>query len=109
MSEMKEAIINLGVTGMLPSEIAIRLGRPVTTVYAYLAEGRNEGHPIPRHKGHGNRGRAFILPPMDVVRALQPHAERRGVSVRELGLQLLETIADEGLVDAILDEGAPHA
>lgn len=42
--------------------------------------------------------------PRTVIDALDPHAQRRGVPVAELVNRLLETIATESMVDAVLDD-----
>jgi len=36
--------------------------------------------------------------------ALAPHAARRGVHVNTLARQIVETVVDERLVDAVLDD-----
>jgi hypothetical protein len=39
------------------------------------------------------------------MRALAPHAEARDIHVNVLARKILETIAAEGMVDAVLDDG----
>lgn len=41
---------------------------------------------------------------VDVLEALQPSARERGISVPELAQRLLETIATEKMVTAVLDD-----
>lgn len=48
-------------------------------------------------------GRTVVVP-ADVLDRLAPHAERRGVTINALVRQLLETVVDDGIVDAILDD-----
>lgn len=45
--------------------------------------------------------------PVDVLEALQPAARERGISVPELAQRLLETIATEKMVTAVLDDASP--
>lgn len=53
----------------------------------------------------GERRRARPVPvPVDVLEALQPAARERGISVPELAQRLLETIATEKMVTAVLDD-----
>ena len=52
--------------------------------------------------GHGA---ALPLAPEDRNR-LERAASRRGVTVDALALRLLHTIATDGMVDAVLDDGA---
>lgn len=40
----------------------------------------------------------------DTFQALRPHATKRGLSVRELIARLIDQIASDNLVDAILDD-----
>lgn len=46
-----------------------------------------------------------IVVSADVLDALAPHAKRRNVSVNALVRSLLATIADEGMVNSVLDDG----
>ena len=47
-----------------------------------------------------------ILFPRDILDRLQPHADRRSISVNELLRRLADTIAEDGMVDSVLDDDA---
>lgn len=51
--------------------------------------------------------RTIVLPP-ELVDALAPHAATRRLGAREIALRILAAVAGDGLVDAILDDGADH-
>jgi len=40
----------------------------------------------------------------DTLELLEPHAKRRGISVRELARQILFAAADDDMIDGILDD-----
>ena len=42
---------------------------------------------------------------IDVLDALRPAAERRKITVAELVRRIVATVADEGMVDAVMDDG----
>lgn len=48
--------------------------------------------------------RRTVTVDVDVLDALRPAAEARGLSVNELARRLLATIADEAMTDAVLDD-----
>jgi hypothetical protein len=45
-----------------------------------------------------------VMLPIDTLDRLEPHAERRGVTINELVRRVCETVADENMVDAVLDD-----
>jgi len=52
------------------------------------------------------RGCRTVLFPTDLLDLLIPHAQRRGCRVNELARRIVDTVVEEGLVDAVLDDGA---
>jgi hypothetical protein len=58
-----------------------------------------------RRRGNYYRGVArTLLVPIAVLDELAVHAARRGVHPNQLARQLLETVVDENMVDAVLDD-----
>ncbi|WP_228275266.1 hypothetical protein [Stakelama tenebrarum] len=47
-----------------------------------------------------------IALPVDRAAQLLPHAERRGITVGQLALRIVEMCVDEAMIDAVLDDGA---
>lgn len=100
------AVLALRDQGMKNPEIASRIGIDGKTVAALLCNrGQREGGvsqpATPRATG--------LIVPADVVSDLRAHAMRRSISVDRLILTLLERIAIDGLVDAVLDDAVPAA
>lgn len=48
-------------------------------------------------------GRTVIFP-LDLLARLGPHAAKRGIHVNHLARLIVETVADEGIIDAVLDD-----
>ena len=49
--------------------------------------------------------RAKLAARLKEIDALRPYAARRGVSVNALARRIVETVVDEKMVDAVLDDG----
>ena len=45
-----------------------------------------------------------ILFPTDILDALRPHADRRGITVNDLARRIVDVACEEGMIDAILDD-----
>lgn len=103
-----EAVLALREQGLSTSAIAARVGIETKSVSALEASAR---------RGTGGRRRQQpdalaealadqrVVPiDAEVLQALRPYAARRGISVVVLTRRLLVTLADEGLVDALLDD-----
>jgi predicted nucleic acid-binding protein len=93
------AVIALRSEGLTDSAISDRIGIPVASVAALGASGRRRKRPA---EAQGKT----VLFPIDILDRLRPHAERRGVSCNELARRLVETAIDDGMIDAVLDDGA---
>lgn len=91
-----DAALDLKRQGKSLREIADLLGVPSTTVSALLSSAK-------RQRDHVENN-ATVVVPKHVLRALCPAAERRAIHVHELVRRLLETIADDSLVDSVLDD-----
>ena len=88
--------------GMSTRQIATRIGIEPTIVTALEASANRAGRTFRREPELPSWNTVAIDD--DVLRALRPHALRRHVSVSQLARQLLQTLADDDLVDALLDD-----
>ena len=50
-----------------------------------------------------------VLFPIDVLAKLSAHAAKRGIAVNEIARRIVETVIDDGIVDAVLDDAAEVA
>ena len=96
------AVVDLKLKGFTSRQIAERLGIEVTTVSALECSARRSvsalGHPVkPRRSG--------IELSFDLRSELRSAAALRGLSVETLALLILERVAYENLIDAVLDDG----
>jgi hypothetical protein len=99
-SSRTEAVLALRQEEVPIAEIAARIGiEPKTVVALELSGARSR-----RLAADGSR---TILFPPDILRRLEPHAAQRQVSVNELARSIVETVVDEGLIDAVLDDRLP--
>ena len=90
-----DAVMAMRGEGVAPGAIAATMGISTEAVSAFETYGR-------RRAGFGNR---TCLLPGELLDALRIDAEARGVTANALVRRLIETIVDEGLVDAVLDDG----
>jgi DNA-binding CsgD family transcriptional regulator len=107
--------LRLACEGVPPREIAVRLGCQPSTVYHYLWKARREGNFEGRFKTgtEGNRGTWSAQIPRELAETLRPMAEVRGMTLGDLARSVLSRVAEDNLVDAVLDdhdeEEAAHA
>lgn len=110
-SSVLKRIILLAREGHRAGEIAEMVGRPVGTVYNYLSAARRAGEDVPRCRtrvpDEAIEPSVITLDPK-VRRALAGPARLRGLVPEALAARLLSTIARDGLVDAVLDDGDPR-
>lgn len=103
---MKAATLALARKGLDQHEIAKAIGSWPSNVAAILSQLRKEGElpPLARFIPSGHM-------PLDrnLLAALAPHAEKRGITPPRLAERLLTVIAGEDLVDAVLDDGEGSA
>lgn len=85
----RRAIFALRSQNLQPAEIAHKIGG----LYA-----RNVSAALQDSK------RKTVQVPRDVIAALEPYAVRRGIKATKLAMLIISTAADEGMVDAILDD-----
>lgn len=101
--------IRMAQQGIPPRDIAAHFNVSNERVWNLLSNARRSGHDIPRFHGGWVRDSRLSwcqvgLPPMARA-ALAAAAERRGLKVNDLAARLLEVIALDGMVDAVLDDG----
>ncbi|MFD1342910.1 hypothetical protein [Litorisediminicola beolgyonensis] len=102
-----DRIIELARENVSRLDIATQVGVPAERVYSIIAEQRKKGVPIARPtKMTGN----FCTKPRIVIEqrvldTLEPFALHRNMTARELAAEILELVARDGIVDAVLDDG----
>ncbi len=86
-------ILRMDAEGVSTAEIAARLGRSPAHVRQQRSRAR----------------RFWVELPRDLRPQLAPHAAARGVSVQTLIRELIQAVADDAMVDAILDDRTEDA
>ncbi|CAA0130238.1 Uncharacterised protein [Starkeya nomas] len=94
-----KAVLALREMKMTTREIAAAIGIDVKTVCALEASAVRAIRERPQRQ----RGRAILLP-LDVFDALGPEAARRNISPAALARLLVETVVDENMIGAVLDD-----
>ncbi len=96
-----DAVLGLRGQGKTTEQIAEAIGIKTSTVTSLECHaGKRKGPQA--CKSQGNR---TVLFPVDVLESLRPHAEQRGISANELARRIVETVVDENLITAVLDDG----
>jgi Helix-turn-helix. len=98
-----QAVHALRANGMSTRQIADAVGIKISTVSA-LELGSSRPREIRKERPSEKLGRTVVVP-IDVLDQLGPHAARRNISVNHLARLLISTIVDEGMIDAVLDDG----
>ena len=91
-----EAILALRIDGKKTQEIADLIGLPRSKITAL------ELHAARAQK---RRSAPAMDLPQHLLPRLAPHAISRGMTSKGLAIRLLETVLEEQLVDAVLDDG----
>lgn len=97
-----ETVIFLRKSGLTTREIAAKVGiepKSVTALECSARRGKRAKRPAE------TLGRTVLFP-ADVLDALGPFAAKRGIHPNMLARQIVTTVLDEGLVDAVLDDEA---
>lgn len=103
------AVLEMVKLRIAPREIAKKLNLTPEQVYWSKLRARGLGHDIPAFSRKAKRAAMRNVPLQPNVRdMLKPHAAARSTSVTELAQTLLATIAQDGMVDAVLDDGDHH-
>lgn len=96
------AIIAYRRAGASTGEIADLIGINANTVTALEASAARSQR---RAASTEHPGRAVLLP-VETFDKLSPHAAKRGRSVSHLVRALIQTVVEENMIDAVLDDGA---
>lgn len=95
------AVLALRNQRMSTSEIARAIGINESTVTALEhSAGRRRGRAPRRHEELCRT----VLFPVDVLDVLGPHAARRNMHPNRLARLIVETVVDENMIDAVLDD-----
>lgn len=96
-----EAVLAFRKAGLSTRQIADKLDIGENTVTALehsaMRSTKRAARPAEQH------GRTILFP-RDVLDALGPHAARRGIHPNSLARRIVETVVEQGLVDAVLDD-----
>ena len=104
------AVLALRGQGLSTREIAVRIGIEVKTVAALEgSSARADRQPQRRSREPGTIHRNRIGIDATSIGRLRHHAVRRGIPVDLLIEQIVMVVADDNLVDALLDDGADDA
>lgn len=102
------AIRGLRADGLTNQQIAEKTGIPVNNITALVPlTPKPESLPIAREAGYrvGEQNVARIGLNFEVRQMLRPFAAKRGMAVETLITDLVEKIAEDRLVDAVMDDG----
>lgn len=92
------AVVALRSSGLSTAAIAAQLGIAHASVTAFEhSAGRRRARPSEA------LGRTVLFP-TDVLDRLAPHAARRGMHPNCLARLIVETVVDEDMIDAVLDD-----
>lgn len=101
----RQMIIRLGLQGLRPGEISAMLGIRRNIVYSRLREARADGYPIPSwNSAYKAKSSSTIYLDRYMHGEFQAHADKRGITVPKLVKAMLRAIAEDQLVDGIMDD-----
>ncbi|MBL6854537.1 MAG: hypothetical protein ISS15_05455 [Alphaproteobacteria bacterium] len=92
-----DAVLALRAQGLGTAEIGRRIGIDGGTVTALE-------HSASKRRTQIQETQRTVLFSQDVLRALAPHAARRGIHPNSLARRIVETVVDDGLIDSVLDD-----
>ena len=110
--ELKTRIIDLAKGGMAAAEIWVAINRLVQPAYiaVIISKARKAGESIPYHKPGPrtfNDGDPTVFTCRvsgDAAVVIREAAARRNVDPRSLVTDILETVASDGIINAVLDD-----
>lgn len=110
-SKRRAEIVAMADRGVTPREIAVRLRLQPQTIHHYLWLARRECETTARFKAGSpaevGSSRAIIS--RELAERLRPAAHARGLTVPALAKSILARVADDGLIDAVLDDANGEA
>ncbi|WP_039017323.1 hypothetical protein [Halocynthiibacter namhaensis] len=99
-----EYVVNLAKQGCCVDEIIHESGVKLNTVNRYLSRARQQGVVFPDGLKVYRKSLDYTVP-KSVRAMILPYAKRRKMSVSDLAAKLITTIAEDELIDAVLDDG----
>ncbi|MDK3072731.1 hypothetical protein QO034_06385 [Sedimentitalea sp. JM2-8] len=105
-----DSVLKLARCRLRPGDIAARLGMTPDQVYNSISRARSRGEDIPpfsRKTSVGRSRRLFI--PTHVLDLLAPHAQARQTDMFDLAGRIIAVVAEENMIDAVLDDGGANA
>ncbi len=101
------AIRGLRSSGLTNRQISDQTGIPINKITALVPLKPKPGVPTAREAGYrvGEQNVARIGLNFEVRQMLRPFAAKRGMAVETLITDLVEKIAEDRLVDAVMDDG----
>lgn len=98
------AVLALRGQGLSDVEIGERIGIGQSAVSALACSYERDLSRKRDLQPAGTHGRNILIPRTVLVELL-PHAGRRGISINDLVRRIVEAVATDHLVDAVLDDG----
>jgi len=108
----KAKIIAMAINEEPRTLIAKMAGCHTSSVFSVITRARRQGVNIPYLKSGPKLGSKFpsgtssprVYTEKQVMAALAPHAKPRDLTTHELASKILKTVAENNLVDAVLDD-----
>jgi len=101
-SSRTDAVVYLRGQGLSTKQIAQRVGIAESNVTALEASRARKIRAVP--EASVELGRGMVLAQRTVTSLRRP-ASARGVSVSDLARRIVEVVVENGLIDAVLDDG----
>lgn len=106
------AIVECAVRGMPPYKIEAAIEVTRSVIYTVTRTARLRGVAIPFFKTSGEPQNAYraaaartVVVPAELLDRLEEPARRRGLSAVGLAREIIRSVVDEGMIDAVLDDG----
>lgn len=107
MNKAVQTIVDMARKGVRPVEIARILGLENKLVHNRICSARRAGIDLPHFTTKGAPQPKRRVPiPVPVRELLEPAAQRRGMDVFDLAALIVKVVAEEDMVDAVLDDGS---
>lgn len=105
MNDLTRKVADLALAGTRPPAIARELGIEIGSVYYRIKAARRGGIKVPKFNSHvPPQPRRWVRMTDAVRQQLEPVAGVRGMDVIDLAETILKVVAEDDLVDAVLDD-----